>query len=208
MVQAILFDADGVLVDPGEMHYQAFNRALATHGWCITRIEHRTIYNGLLTRAKLHRLTEDKGLPLELHQTILLDKERFTRQTILEYLSPDPVKIELLKALKKDGYALAACSNMIQGALMLMMEQVKLAPYLNVVLGNDLQRPAKPQPHLYKAASALVKRDISTCAIVVDGPVSLAAAQAAKPADIVEVQGPTAVDVSLIPRLTQLRDAA
>ena len=208
MVQAILFDADGVLVDPGEMHYQAFNRALATHGWCITRLEHRTVYNGLPTRAKLDKLTQEKGLPLELHRIVLLDKERFTRQTILEYLDPDPVKIELLKALKADGFALAACSNMIQGALMLMMEQVKLSPYLDVVIGNDLQRPAKPQPHLYRAAAALVGHQPATCAIVVDGPVSLQAARAAHPADVVEVDGPGAVDLSLFPRLTRFWAAA
>ena len=208
MVQAVLFDADGVLVDPGEMHYQAFNRALATHGWCITRTEHRTTYNGLPTRAKLDRLTEEKGLPLELHTKILLDKERFTKQTILEYLSPDPAKIELLKALKADGYALAACSNMLQGALMLMMEQVKLASYLDVTIGNDLQRPAKPQPHLYRTAAALIGHDVAMCAIVVDGPVSLQAARAAKPADVVEVEGPGAVDVGLVPRLTRFWQAA
>ncbi|RYG87921.1 HAD family hydrolase [bacterium] len=208
MVQAILFDADGVLVDPGEMHYQAFNRALATHGWCLTRAEHRTTYNGLPTRAKLDKLTQEKGLPLDLHRAILLDKEKFTRQTILEYLAPDPVKIELLRALKTDGFALAACSNMIQGALMLMLEQVKLASYLDVVIGNDLQRPAKPQPHLYRAAAALSGHELSTCAIVVDGPISLQAARAAKPADVVEVDGPRAVDVSLVPRLTRFWQAA
>lgn len=208
MVQAILFDADGVLVDPGEMHYQAFNRALATHGWCITRLEHRTIYNGLPTRAKLDKLTREKGLPLDLHRAILLDKERFTRQTILEYLHPDPVKIELLKALKADGFALAACSNMIHGALKLMLDQVRLSPYLDVVIGNDLQRPAKPQPHLYRTAAALAGHEVSTCAIVVDGPVSLQAARAARPADVVEVAGPSAVDLDLVPRLTRFWEAA
>ena len=203
MVQAILFDADGVLVDPGEMHYQAFNRALATHGWCITRAEHRTVYDRLPTRAKLERLSVEKGLPRELHQPIVVAKERFTRQTITEYLRPDPAKIELLRELKGQGYALATCSNMLQGALTLMMDQVRLLGLMDVVIGNDLQRPPKPAPNVYLAAAALTGHDIRSCAIVVDGPTSYEAARAAGPGDLIEVAGPEGVTAELMPRLTR-----
>lgn len=203
MVQAILFDADGVLADPGEMHYQAFNRALACHGWCITRHEHRTIYNGLPTRAKLAKLTAEKDLPEELHLPILLAKERFTRQTIIEYLEPDVTKTELLRRLKADGFALGVAGNMLQGALTLMMSRLKLLPYLDVCVGNDLQRPPKPAPNLYRTAAALIGQDIRTCAIVVDSPVARDAAAAANPYDIIEVTGPDDVTPALLPRLTR-----
>ncbi len=203
MVQAILFDADGVLVDPGEMHYQAFNRALATHGWCLTRSEHRTEYNGLSTRAKLAKLTEEKALPQELHLPILLAKERFTKQTITEYLVPDLGKIDLLRRLKAEGFALGAAGNMLQGALTLMMDQLRLLPHLDVCVGNDLQRPPKPAPNLYRTAAALIGQDVRTCAIVVDSPVALQAALAAKPYDVIEVTGPDAVNAALLPRLVR-----
>jgi len=208
MTQAILFDADGVLVDAGEMHYQAFNQALAVHGWCITRVEHRTIYDNLPTRGKLERLTETKGLPRELHQTILVAKERFIRKTITDYLKPDPTKIELLRELREQGYAIAACSNMLQGALTLMMDQVRLLSHLDVVIGNDLQRPAKPAPNVYLAAAALTGHDIQDCAIVVDRAVSREAAERARPGDIVEVAGPSEVTLALAPRLFGVELAA
>ena len=203
MTQAILFDADGVLVDPGEMHYQAFNRALATHGWCITRLEHRTVYNGLPTRAKLAKLTAERDLPEELHLPILLAKERFTKQTITEYLVPDLPKIELLRRLKTEGFALGVAGNMLQGALTLMMSQLKLLPYLDVCVGNDLQRPPKPAPNLYRTAAALIGQDVGTCAIVVDSPVARQAARAAEPYDVVEVSGPEDVNATLLPRLVR-----
>lgn len=60
MIKAVLFDMDGVLIDAREWHYDALNQALALFGFGITRQEHENYYDGLPTRVKLQRLTEEK----------------------------------------------------------------------------------------------------------------------------------------------------
>lgn len=60
MIKAVLFDMDGVLIDAREWHYDALNQALALFGFAITRQEHENYYDGLPTRVKLQRLTEEK----------------------------------------------------------------------------------------------------------------------------------------------------
>ena len=57
-IKAVIFDMDGVLIDAKEWHYEALNRALGNYGYCVSRSEHISIYDGLPTRSKLQLLTE------------------------------------------------------------------------------------------------------------------------------------------------------
>jgi beta-phosphoglucomutase-like phosphatase (HAD superfamily) len=72
MIKLIVFDLDGVLVDARELHYEALNLALAEVGedFIIGRSEHLSTYDGLSTTKKLQMLTENKGLPENLHNLV------------------------------------------------------------------------------------------------------------------------------------------
>ena len=62
MIRLIVFDLDGVLVDAGDFHYEAMNRALSSidEKYVIGREEHLAKYDGLSTRKKLAILTKEK----------------------------------------------------------------------------------------------------------------------------------------------------
>ena len=47
VIQAVIFDMDGVLIDAKDWHYEAFNRALKLFGYEINRFEHLTTFDGL-----------------------------------------------------------------------------------------------------------------------------------------------------------------
>ena len=197
MVQAILFDADGVLINASELHFQAFNQALATKGWCLSRAQHSASFNGLGTRDKLNLLTESLGFPESWHQEVVEAKFQFTQDAIRKYLEPDLSKIALLEAIVFEGIAVGVCSNMQQVNLELTLEQAGLAPYVEAIIGYELVTNHKPSPDTYFAAAAALGTDISLCTVVVDNSISLAAAQAADPLDIVMVSGPEEVNLDL-----------
>lgn len=201
MVQAILFDADGVLVDACELHFQSFNRALASKGWCISRAQHVASFNGLSTRDKLNRLTETLGFPAEWHQEIIETKHHLTQDAIREFLAPDPEKLELLRIIAQEGIAIAVCSNMMQDNLDLMLEQTGIRPFLEAAVGLEQAANPKPAPDTYIEAARTLGTDITLCTIVVDNSVSLVAAQAADPLDIVLVSGPQDVTADLSPEI-------
>lgn len=60
MIKVIIFDLDGVLVNTTDLHYNCFNEALNHYNYKITEQEHKNEYNGLPTKDKLKRLTEQK----------------------------------------------------------------------------------------------------------------------------------------------------
>ena len=60
MIEAILFDLDGVLVDACDWHYESLNSALISSGYNpISREDHIEKFNGLPTKVKLSML----GIP-------------------------------------------------------------------------------------------------------------------------------------------------
>jgi beta-phosphoglucomutase len=203
VLQAVIFDADGVLINASEIHFQAFNRALATKGWMITQSEHRTTFNGLPTVKKLEYLTEHRGLPIELHKEILDTKQKLTEEVINDFIQPDPEKIELFDALCSAGFAVAVASNMQQGNLEALLKRLGLQGHLDVVIGHDrvgYQR-VKPCPDIYLYSATAMACSMDCTAIVVDGNESLAAAKAADPLDIITVRDHEEVNLELLSRI-------
>ena len=74
-VKLVIFDLDGVLVEAKNIHYDALNDALGEYA--ISWAEHLSTYDGLKTNQKLEMLTEQKGLPVELHSEIWEKKQKF-----------------------------------------------------------------------------------------------------------------------------------
>ena len=53
MIDTVLFDMDGVLVDARSWHYNAFNKAIGLFGYNVTLQEHENYLDGLPTLKKL-----------------------------------------------------------------------------------------------------------------------------------------------------------
>ena len=112
MIKLIIFDLDGVLVDAKEIHYNALNTALKNidKKYVIGRDEHLSIYDGNPTRTKLKLLSQNKGLPYELHDKVWEDKQNLTIQMIND-LEEDKRLIKVLEQLEQDGYVLCCATN-------------------------------------------------------------------------------------------------
>ena len=152
MIKAIVFDMDGVLVEAKEWHYEALNKALGLFGYEITREEHLTTYDGLPTKTKLKRLTEEKGLPAALHSFINEMKQQYTVFMIFQYCRPRFDHEYALSRLKAEGYRLAVGSNSVRMTIELMMQKSALQKYLEFTLSNqDVTKP-KPDPEIYVKA--------------------------------------------------------
>lgn len=201
MVRAVLFDADGVLIDACELHYVAFNNALAEHGWTLTREEHNAAYNGLPTQKKLELLTRHRGFPKEMHARVHATKQDFTLRAIDQCLRVDTSKKELLVRLKEAGLKIAVCSNSLRSSLDRMLGRVGILALVDVVIGSDNVSNPKPSPDMYLCAAALLGARIEQCVIVEDSPVGLQAAYAAEPYEVIEVDGPHQVNSGLAHRI-------
>jgi HAD superfamily hydrolase (TIGR01509 family) len=178
-IRGVLFDMDGVLIDAKDWHYEALNRALSDYGYHITRHEHLVTYDGLPTARKLEMLSEERGLPRDLHAAIAKLKQRYTEESIRKRCRPVDERARTLAKLKNSGFRMAVCSNSTRHSVELMLERGGLLPYVEFFLSNqDVARP-KPDPEMYARAMERMGLTPDECLIVEDGEYGIRSAQAA-----------------------------
>ena len=178
-IKAIVFDMDGVLVDAKEWHYESLNQALALFGYCISRSDHLSRYDGLPTRCKLKMLTEERSLPKGLHEFINRLKQKFLLDAARLQCRPNPLHIEALTRLKGDGLKLAMASNSVRHTVDLFAEKTGLEKLLEFRLSNEDVEHPKPAPEIYLKAAEKLGVTPAECVVVEDGVYGIEAAQRA-----------------------------
>jgi len=178
MIKLIIFDLDGVLVEAKNIHYDAFNDALGKE-YSISWNEHLSTYDGLKTNQKLNMLSEQKGLPTELHKDIWIQKQKLTLQK-LKQLEPSDVLIELMDSLVERGYKIAVCSNSIRKTVLTVLSKLGIMEFMDYIVSNEDVENSKPHPEMYWNAISKMKCLPEETLIVEDSPYGLLAAARSK----------------------------
>lgn len=150
MIKLIIFDLDGVLVDARELHYNALNEALADIDpqYVIERQEHLSTYDGLSTSKKLSMLTNSKGLPEKLHNSVWKLKQEKTLKIINEFEKDERIS-KVLKKFKSEGYKVACATNSIRDTAKLQLIRRGFFEHIDFLFSNqDVTKP-KPDTEIY-----------------------------------------------------------
>jgi HAD superfamily hydrolase (TIGR01509 family) len=189
MIKLIIFDLDGVLVEAKNIHYEALNKALGDYA--ISWNEHLSTYDGLKTFQKLDMLTKEKGLPIEEHQCIWEDKQKYTLQMLGE-LKPSKSISTAISSLSKSGYKIACCSNSIRKTVVTVLAKLDIIEYFDLIISNEDVLNSKPHPEMYWTAMSKMKCLPEETLIVEDSPYGLLAAARSK-SYILRVKNPQEV---------------
>ena len=204
MMQALLFDCDGVLVDTErDGHRVAFNKAFAAKGlateWSVVR------YGELLTTAggkeRMIRHFDETGWPVpaagkdalikDLHK---LKTELFMRIVESGGLPLRPGIARIVDEAIAAGLKLAVCSTSneraVQGVVDVLLGPAR-AKHLPVFAG-DMVAKKKPDPGIYLLAKDRLGLDAPRCVVVEDSDNGLRAAKAAGMRCLVTVSSYTA----------------
>lgn len=150
MINLIVFDLDGVLVETKKLHYDALNKALrdVDSKYEISHEEHLAKYDGLSTRKKLDLLSREKGLSGMENNNIWLRKQLYTSQ-MLRQLTTDNRIVDVLKKLKEKNYTIAVASNSIRDTVKITLLKLGYLEYIDFYLSNEDVKHPKPHPELY-----------------------------------------------------------
>ena len=199
MIKLVLFDLDGVLVDAKNIHYVSLNKALPEE-YVITPEEHRNVYDGRKTKEKLQMLTESKGLPVELHESIFNRKQKETVE-MMHNLPINTHALDLFKELENLGYIIGVCSNSIRRTVLTALAKSGLIEYCSVILSNEDVKNSKPHPEIYWKAMSMMSCLPEETVIVEDSPPGLLAAERSR-ASYIRVQSPKEVTrENIMPKL-------
>ena len=121
MISVVLFDLDGVLVNTKELHYEAFNDALAFVKGDTARIPydvHIKEFDGIPSACKVSKLIDAGAIKEEDIKPILQKKRELTaeRFVALGLQEGNPI-VDVLRYLKSYGLVLGLCSNSIRATV-------------------------------------------------------------------------------------------
>jgi beta-phosphoglucomutase len=202
MIQAVIFDMDGVLIDAREWHFEALNRALRLFGFEIPSEKHAADLDGLSTRQKLERLSIENGMPRGLHTFVNQLKQSYTAEIVNLRARPRFEQEYLLQRLQTEGFRLGVASNSIRASIDLMLGKANILERFEVICSNEDVRDPKPSPEIYNLAIGLLGLSPDQVLIVEDNPHGLAAARASG-ARVLAVRGPQEVNYSNVIRAIQ-----
>ncbi|MBU3200411.1 beta-phosphoglucomutase [Clostridium estertheticum] len=156
-IKAMIFDLDGVLVDTAKYHYLAWKR-LAEELNIEFSIEDNERLKGVSRMKSLEIILEIGSITLDNDAKIkLADKKNIWYVEYISKLTPAdilPGVIDFLKSIKINGLKIALGSASKNS--MLILNNLKLTDYFDVIIDGTKVSSAKPNPEVFlKGALAL-----------------------------------------------------
>ncbi len=182
MLQAIVFDFDGVLVDSEPLHYQAFVLIARSLGLELTFEQYVQTYIGFDDRDAFRVMLEVTGRDKsDAAVAALCAKKRpafeaLTRATGKLAL---PGSVELLDASRASGLRVAIASGATRADIGLMLGLLDRADAFEVIVTADDVPRSKPDPASYAKAAAALGVEPGTCLAIEDTRAGLKSATAA-----------------------------
>jgi HAD superfamily hydrolase (TIGR01509 family) len=176
MIQAILFDSDGVLVDTERLLYEATSAVFASAGAVISREEWSRWYLGEGKRSR--EVAELVGIPPSRIDTAIKERDGLFRARIDEGVSVLPGVPETIERLSR-RFRLAVVTGASRGHFERVHSSTGLRRYFETIVTCDDYDQVKPHPGAYIKAMERLALDPNECLAVEDSPRGAAAAAAA-----------------------------
>ncbi|MDH7571729.1 MAG: HAD family phosphatase [Armatimonadota bacterium] len=177
MGYGVIFDLDGVLIDSSLLHLESWRIVGQERGFEMSEeLFWRTF--GMPNR-QIFALLFGRPLPEEQADELSEYKESVYRKLAAGRLRPLPGAVELLHALRRDGFKVALGSSTPRSNVQVILDTIGIRHCFNaVVTGNDVTH-GKPHPEVFLKAAERLQLPPARCVVVEDAVVGVDAARAA-----------------------------
>jgi len=165
MNKGVLWDMDGVLVDTGDFHYQAWVRTLDLYKIPFSRAEFNNTF-GMNNRAIIQILLGEK-FNEELFNQISDQKEVLFRQLICGMAKPLPGVLEALDYFRAKGYRQAIASSAPLENIDALIDEMHIRNYFDAI-SSGYNMAGKPSPDVFFAAAKAIRVPSQNCLVIED----------------------------------------
>jgi phosphoglycolate phosphatase len=155
----ILFDLDGTLIDSAPDIHASVNRMLAAEGRAALDLATVTGFIGNGLPKLVERVMRRVGMDMGAHDRIVADVLAIYNAHGAELTRVYPHVPEVLGALREAGHRLGICTNKPYQPAVIILEDLGLAGFFEVVIGGDSTDAKKPDPKPLQAAMAALGGD-------------------------------------------------
>lgn len=180
MIQACIFDLDGVIVDTAVYHYQAWKRLANELGFDFTEAQNERL-KGISRIRSLELILEWGGI----HKTAAEQQELATRKndwyvSMINKMTPQeilPGAKEFLEQVRSAGFKTALGSASKNSSTIL--ERTGLLPLFDVIVDGNSVNASKPDPEVFLKCAAALGIAPEHCVVFEDAIAGIEAAKAA-----------------------------
>ncbi len=177
MINTVIFDMDGVLIDSVPHHYEVFRDFMKEHGVEIDMDDFRE-FNGTTTKEVIEYLSRKHAKDLDVHE-LSAEKERRTWKRIAEEADIFDGVHSLIEVLKYSGFrvALATSTEREHAEHFFRMSGLK-DRFDSIVTKDDVHR-SKPDPEIFSLAAKRAGSRPEECVVIEDSKNGILAARRA-----------------------------
>src|SRR5450759_1122504 len=177
MIQAFLFDLDGVLTDTSEFHYRGWKRLADEEGLPFDRDDNEAL-RGVSRRESLLLMLKGRAIPEATLQTWMERKNTYYLELVSAMNPGDllPGALDLLQEIRTAGLRIAIASSSKNAPLVIDRLQIALA--IDALVDGNLVTRSKPAPDLFIKAAQLLRVLPNEAVVVEDAAAGVEAGKA------------------------------
>jgi HAD superfamily hydrolase (TIGR01509 family) len=179
MIQALIFDLDGVIIDSEPIHFSIEQQMFKDLKIKLSPEEH-SIYVGMSSENMWEDIIPKYGLPF-CSQELVQKKHWHYLQYLSRAKNLRPIEgiPFLVRAAYKNGFKLLVASSSPHEIIEIVLRKFKLAEYFSAsVSGTELPQ-SKPHPGIFLKAAKLANTEPANCLVIEDAENGVKAAKAA-----------------------------
>ncbi len=176
MSRGAIWDLDGVIIDSAAQHWESWRALAAETNTTFTEADFRATF-GLRNADIIPRFWHVHSA--EQIKALADRKEQIYRDLLRSEAHALPGALELMQALHEAGWKQALGSSAPVENIRLIIELLRLEPYLNAAVSGEDAPQGKPAPDIFLAAARALELAPVNCVVIEDAVAGVQAAHAA-----------------------------
>ncbi len=178
MIEAVIFDMDGVIVDNMKVHVLAFAEMCRRYGVAFDLEKFKPMAgrgnNEIMPQFFDAKLIEERGIP-----SLAAEKEAIYREIYAPDIAPVKGLRQFLEQMRSHGVKCAVGSSGCKENVDFVLDGCHVREYFDVVVNSDMVTRCKPDPEIYLKAVELLGVKASSCIVFEDALAGMEAARRA-----------------------------
>jgi beta-phosphoglucomutase family hydrolase len=177
ILEAVLWDMDGVIADTAYYHYRAWHDVFQKRGVNFTEKDFKYHFgrrNDTIIRSML-----GESISLEELDIIISEKEENYRRRVARNIKPLPGALELISALGKHGIKIAIASSAPMENIRLIIRELDIEDCFQAIVWGGEVAEGKPDPQIFLLAARKLGAEFRNCIVIEDAVAGVAAAKRA-----------------------------
>jgi HAD superfamily hydrolase (TIGR01509 family) len=178
MINAVIFDLDGVLIDSEPLHAMADDKLLNESGINVPE-NYFDRFVGWTNKAMWEQIKRE--YPLKPGYEELTERQMALKLNLLAKMNFEPVDgiIELLEALKMNHILMAIASSSPRQFIEAVIEKIGIEHYFTSWISGEEVERSKPEPDIFLRAAELLNIHPDLCLVIEDSASGTIAAKRA-----------------------------